>query len=213
MSPELETIEGIIAERGIDEVLHFTTNKGLLGILATRNVKSRALLSEDKYLEHIFTPNAGTRKDSAWVAYVNLSITRINTEYFGHSERWHRNEKIWWCVASLDPVILSHSGVVFATTNNIYSGVSRSEGATGLAALFAERVVRWSGNVVARSEDCPAGAPTCVQAEVLYPEMVSTQHLRRVYVATRHHKAVVKAQMASVRHPEVEVVVRPDVFR
>ncbi|HEU0127959.1 MAG TPA: hypothetical protein VFQ48_05060 [Pseudonocardiaceae bacterium] len=42
------------AGRGITEVLHFTTHRGLLGIFAKEAVLSRERLEADKYIEHIY---------------------------------------------------------------------------------------------------------------------------------------------------------------
>jgi hypothetical protein len=57
---------------------------------------------------------------------VNLSISRINARLFNISAKnWHRALDGWWAVLSFDPLILTHDGVVFATTNNAYPGVIR----------------------------------------------------------------------------------------
>jgi hypothetical protein len=181
------TIAEVVDRRGIAEVLHFTTNKGLTGILAEGAVLPRKRLPEHKYLEHVYEPNAETRKDLRWLDYVNLSISRINTEYFGHSARWHAHQDLWWCALAFDPAILSDEGVFFATTNNIYTGCRRAGGVNGLEALFAERVRRWSGNNVERPEGMPEELTTCPQAEVLYPGPLSLDRLLKVYVATGPH--------------------------
>src|SRR5437899_1547768 len=95
-------IRGLIAERQIRQVLHFTTDRGLVGILASRAVKPRKRLSTDKYLEHIYKPNCENRiRDSAWHDYVNLSIETINAHLFGISSgNWHRDLDGWWCILS-----------------------------------------------------------------------------------------------------------------
>ena len=100
------TVEEVIDRRGITEVLHFTTNQGLLGMLASGGILSRERLPKEKYLEHVYKPNAPVRHDSNWLDYVNLSITTINTEFFGHSSRWRQDQEVWWCVVSLDPAVL-----------------------------------------------------------------------------------------------------------
>lgn len=56
-------IRNEIELRGITQVVHFTTMRGAIGILASRAVKSRARLEEDKFLEHVYMPNANFRKD------------------------------------------------------------------------------------------------------------------------------------------------------
>lgn len=183
----MTTIADIVHRREITEVLHFTTNHGLTGILAERAVLSRQSLPESKYLEHVYKPNASVRKDHRWLDHVNLSISRINTEFFGHSSRWHANRDVWWCALSFAPAILDHHGVIFATTNNIYSGCRRAPGPNGLEALFAKQIERWPGNAAERQPGMPHNWTTCHQAEVLYPSALSCDHLRRVYVATGPH--------------------------
>ena len=44
------TINEIISQRNISEILHFTTNEGLLGILYSRSIKSRQRLPKEKML-------------------------------------------------------------------------------------------------------------------------------------------------------------------
>jgi hypothetical protein len=206
--------------RGISEVLHFTTNTGLLGMLASGGILSRQRLPEEKYLEHVYRPNAEVRKDPAWLDYVSLSVSRINTEFFEHSSRWHRDQDVWWCIVALDPVILDHDGVTFTTTNNIYSGVRRGYGADGLEALFADRVTRWYGNVAHRPDDLAPHLTTCHQAEVLYPARVPSEYFRGIYVATGEHADIVETQSEILLPPgvdspgssELPVHVRPQVF-
>ena len=110
------------AARNIREILHFTTNRGLLGVFATGAVLSRDLLDTDKYIEHIYTPNCSTRlKDSAWTGYVNLSISRVNDRMLSTSCRWHSTEDLWWVVLAFDTSLLADPGVHFVTTNNTYT--------------------------------------------------------------------------------------------
>ena len=214
------TISDIIEDRRIAEVLHFTTNTGLLGMLASGGILSRARLPKEKYLEHVYRPNAEIRRDPEWFDYVSLSISRLNWEFFGHASRWHRDRHVWWCAISLDPVILTHDGVVFATTNNMYSEVHHGTGPEGLEALFAPRVTRWGTNVAKRPADYPRHLTTCHQAEVLYPRCVPSEYFRELYVATGEHADIVGTHLemllvpdADLRgSPELPVQVRPEAF-
>lgn len=217
----MTTIAEIVERRGIEEVLHFTTNHGLTGILAEGAVLSRERLPEHKYLEHVYAPNAPVRKDVRWLGYVNLSISRINTEFFESSSRWYTNEDIWWCALAFSPEILSHEGVFFATTNNIYTNCQRATSGEGLEALFTNRIERWWGNVAVRESDTPDSWTTCHQAEVLYPRPLSTDHLLKVYVATGPHADIASATCDILLAPDDEtaepaskipVVIDADVF-
>lgn len=204
----------------ISELLHFTTNEGLVGMLASGGILSRAILPEEKYLEHVYKPNAEVRKDGDWLDYVNLSISRINTEFFGHSSRWHQDRDVWWCVVGLNPSLLCDPGVVFTTTNNIYTGVVRAGGEGGLRALFADRIARWGSNVIERPEGLPQNCPTCCQAEVLYPKMVPVSAFRAIYVATPEHADIAGSQIELLGRssgvgldPEnIPIAVRPEIF-
>lgn len=204
------TVEDVVREREIERILHFTTNLGLCGVLAEGRVLSRQRLPESKYLEHVYRPNASVRKDVAWLDYVNLSVSRLNSEFFEHSRRWHADTDVWWCALVLDPAVLSLGGVTFATTNNIYTGCERSPGAAGLEAMFAQRVCRWSGNCVERWPGMPDNWTTCHQAEVLVPEAVSVEHLCGIWVATEAHADIAASQCdillgASAKLPPIEI--------
>lgn len=212
------TVAQIIADRGIEEVLHFTTNRGLVGILASGAVKSRDRLPKDKYLAHVYSPNCETRKDVDWLDYVNLSITRVNTRLLSISSgRWHVGEDVWWCILAFDPLILTHDDVHFATTNNFYSGVSRAAGPRGLEALFGPRIVQFfsggkASQVVTRVAAMQPDQPTCEQAEVLYPGELSCEYLRRIYVQEEAHADVVAGQCALFSRSDVAVVIKRGAF-
>ncbi len=177
------TISDIIEQRNIEDIVHFTTNSGLTGVLASQHILSRARLKKDQYLEHIVYYNCEKRaKDIDWLDYVNLSITTVNMNLFGISRgKWHSAMDGWWCILSFSPEILTHPGVYFATTNNIYSSVKRKNGAEGLNDLFAKQIERWPGNIVSRGQDLQASQPTCNQAEVLYPQKLHIKYLRHIY--------------------------------
>jgi hypothetical protein len=207
------TIEDIIRERNIVEVLHFTRNSGLTGSLHTRCVKSRQRLNKDQELEFIFGPNAILRKDVAWLDYVNLSISEVNSQFFSAARRWHAASAGWWCILSFSAAILTHEGVVFATTNNIYPAVRREIGPSGLQALYANRVAGIYGNVTIRSPNLPLNFTTDEQAEVLYPRELSTEYLQRIYVTTEEDADDVHGQFRGIGHDKVDVVVAPEKFR
>lgn len=207
------TIEEIVENRNIEEILHFTTNEGLLGILTMGFLKSRERLPLEKRLIYIFQPNATFRKDTGWLDYVNLSISRINFEFFKvASQKWHRERNIWWCVLSFDPAILSHRGVYFATTNNFYPSVIREKGPHGIEALFGKTIKGKYGNSIQRPTKLPPKYTTCPQAEVLYPEEISTRYLRKIYISKEEHHDDICAYLISANHKKVEVEVKPEIF-
>ena len=208
------SIADVIAQRGITELLHFTTNRGALGIMASKALKSRAKLGSDPQLEKIFFPNAENRsRDAQWLDYVNLSISQINERFFSISaNNWHRDKDFWWAIFSIRPEVMAHEGVYFTTTNNMYSGVRRQTGLGGLESMFTPQVTQWAGNVVQRSQGAVAHAPTCNQAEVLYPAQLSTQHVRCIYTQSEMDADELAGQMAAVGHEAIAIEVRPELF-
>jgi hypothetical protein len=204
------TVIDIIAARQIDEAVHFTSSHGCLGTIYTKQLQSRQRLEGDPMVEYLFKPNARLRKDPEYLDYVSLSISHINTQFYSiSSSSWHRGEPIFWCILSFDPIVLSHTGVWFATTNNIYSSVKRGVGATGLKALYADQVVLWRDSIVRRFAGLSACHPTCPQAEALYPSAISTDHLRRIYVTTHTDQSEVIGFLKATFHRDVEVLVAP----
>ena len=200
-------------KRGITDVVHFTTTKGAIGILASGAVKSRERLPKDKYLEHVYAPNAAFRKDVKWLDYVNLSIQRINDWMFESSERWHQSEDVSWVVLSFSPEVLSHPGVVFTTTNNIYLRCKRSEGLEGFSQMFSDLVIgRYSSRHVRANK--PDSWTTDRQAEVLYPGELSIEHLQRIDVQTEDVWDRIHGMMGGL-NLNMDVLVRhaPEVFR
>jgi len=207
------TISDHINARKVEEVVHFTTNHGCLGTIFTKKLQSRERLNGDPMVEYLFKPNAQLRKDVDYIDFVSLSIAHLNHQFYGVSAgSWHRDEPIFWCVLAFDPSILTHPGAVFATTNNIYTGVIRGEGANGFEALYANQVMRWYGNSVTRSDALRDAYPTCFQAEVLYPQSVSTEHLIRIYVQNQSDQSEVVGFLKATFHRDVDVIVDPSKF-
>ena len=209
--PHRPEVVAAALDRDVADVVHFTTTKGALGVLASSALKSRKRLPETKYLEHVYRPNADFRKDAAWLDYVNLSVSRINDWMFGSSVRWHSDEDVSWVVLAFDPEILGHPGVVFATTNNIYPSCRRAEGLAGFNSLFADTVVGKYGGVHDRGgkSDC---WPTDRQAEVLYPGELSCRHLLRIDVQLAETTDALAGILDGL-HLEVPVRRAPEVFQ
>lgn len=215
------TIFDTIRNRGISEVLHFTTNRGIIGVLATGALLSRYLLPQEKYLQHVLHVNAASRPESFhdfdksqnWLDYVNLSISEINRRYFEVSSKWHKDSDIWWGILAFDPVILTHEGVFFATTNNAYEPLCiRQAGNSGLIKLFQEFVQRKSGWTVSRRGRA-AHLTTCEQAEVLYPQRVSFDFLRAIYVQEGEHHDQARGWVTEFGLRHVDVIINPAKFQ
>lgn len=215
-----KTIADIIVQRGIREVVHFTTNWGFLGSLARSEVLPRNRLREDDLLEHILLLNSPFRAEEDpsfdrsrdWINYVNLSISDITTNLFRHaSMKWHANKDIFWVILAFDPVVMCHDGVMFSTTNNIYQLTKRAGGPDGLEALFVPTVGR-RGSWFAHRRNRLPHLPTCEQAEVLYPDGLSMEHLKRVYVRQGDHGDRIYPMLREYRRDHVEIAIDPQKF-
>lgn len=205
------SIADIIRTQGIVEVLHFTTDRGLVGILDSGFLRSRARLSDDQRLSFILKLNTPRVLDLKWIDYVNLSITGINsTLYSISSDNWHKD--VEWRILSFEPEIMCHDGVLFVTTNNAYPAAVRGAGAAYLAKLFDDPVSGRYGAQQKRYAGMSDAMPTDEQAEVLYPGEVSTSFLRCIYVASNEQADDVCGLLEAVQHPAVSVIVAPDKF-
>lgn len=208
-------IEDIIKRRKIQEILHFTTNKGLTGIVASKAIIARKRLPKENYLEHILFYNCTSRiRDREWLDYVNLSITSINLHLFGISSgKWHPDIEGWWCILSFSPEILMHPGVYFCTTNNAYTCVERGLGAMGLEKLFADRIDREPEWAATRTGTTPINQPTCNQAEVLYPGKLSLDYLKHIYVQGEEHVWAAESICDMFTGlPEFDINIKPEMF-
>ncbi|MDI5971078.1 DarT ssDNA thymidine ADP-ribosyltransferase family protein [Streptomyces sp. SL13] len=206
-------ISALIRERKIAEVVHFTTNRGLLGVLVQRLCKARELLQQDEYLESIYHENTKRRyEEPKYWSYLNLSISEPNHRFLRKSSQdWWVKEDLFWAVLSFKPVIMTHPGVLFAPGNMGYDGITPAAGREGFEALFAERVPYGYSKTMTRRGRA-SHLPTNPQAEVLYPQALSTRHLQRVYVLTHEDAARAEAIVSVSGHAEVDIVVDPGTF-
>lgn len=213
-------VEGINS-RGITELLHFTTNRGIVGTLDSGFLLSRYRVKQEDNLKYILHCNSTNRpeesdffdKSEHWIDYVNLSMSEINRRYFEVSQRWHLNEDVWWGILSFDVAAMLDDGVYFATTNNAYDCCVRQKGLDGFNSLFASVIKRkppsWSVSRLARADHLP----TCEQAEVLYPGALSIRYLRRIYVLNEicHDTAI--GWLGEFERANVSVQINPQKFQ
>ena len=195
--------------RGVTEVLHYTTQKGMHGTIASKAILSRARLDRDEYLQHIREP-VWPRKDPTWVDHISLSVSSINADLFNRSRSHYPH--LWWAGLSICPAVLDHANVVFTTTNNIYPAVRRGKGVQGFEAMFADPVYGRYGSEHTRA-GLPERQPTDRAAEVLYPVRIPTARLQAVYVLDADHKHTVLAWCEALDHADLNVEIRSDAFR
>jgi hypothetical protein len=186
-------------------------------MMATGGLLCHSALPQEKRLAHILQINSKDRsRDAAWHDYVNLSVSRINGTFFSISSgRWHATKDVYWCILSFDASIVTHPGVLFATTNNAYALTERAPDLDGFEGLFAPKIRQFPAKWVHRSRETPSHHTTCHQAEVLYPNVVDLAHLRRVYFPTDDIADEAAAQLALCA-PELAarlaLLVRPELF-
>jgi hypothetical protein len=209
-----EAVLAYVQDQGITEVLHFTTDSGLLGIAATGALLSRDGLCKERYLEYISIVNCPDRsRDARWTGHVSMSITKINHHMLRSSKRWHPGEEVWWSVLAFDVNLLGHPGVWFADSNNAYPITKRGTGVDGLAMLFADTVIWGYHNTPTPRASTPRNMPTHEQAEVLYPDRVPLQWLRRIYLPNEDNIDYVNGLPGSFMGlPRVPVECKPEVF-
>ena len=209
-APRCPEVVAAADRRGINSVVHFTTIKALVGILASRQVKCRSDLPEDDLVRHVYEPNAADRSlDKRWHDYVNLSVTNINTRMFEFSKREREVEE--WVILKFGPKILRHRGVVFCTTNNIYRAAHRCLGHRGFEQMFAAKVSGWHGHELDRHGRLPCET-TDPQAEVLYPFSLSLKHLHTITANNEDARGNALDAM-SIYPGEPTINLKPEEFR
>src|SRR3712207_5143140 len=104
------TPAGAARDRGITQIVHYTSQRGIMGSLRKDLVLSRERVENDDDLAYIFE-GVWDRKDPDWIDYISLSISRPNLDLFRRSRNNHPDW--WWGVMTFDPAILDHDGVWF----------------------------------------------------------------------------------------------------
>lgn len=195
-------------QRGVREIVHFTTDKGVLGTISKGALLSRERVQDDPDLAFIFH-GVWPRRDSRWLDYVSLSVTDINAFLYTQARRNLPDR--WWGVLAFDVDVLDHPDAWFTTTNNIFPSCRRAQGSDGFEAMFAPVVEgRYQAKLdrAGRSDD----QPTDRAAEVLYPRQVPADRLVGVYVPSALHRALVRAWCDALGRPEPPVDIRADLL-
>ena len=98
------------------------------------------------------------------------------------------------------------------TANNIWPRSERGTGGDGLEALFAPKIAGRYSSIHERNAEMSPSWTTCSEAEVLYPQELSTIYLRGIYVQDDAHAADVEAGMSATSHGDVPVYVNEHLF-
>lgn len=205
------TVSERARERGVTEILHYTSDRGVMGSVMKGALLSRQRVEADPDVAFIFE-GIWDRKDHAWLDYISLSVARTNLDLFRRS-RAHFPDR-WWAVMSFSPEILDHEGVWFTTTNNVYEDCcERGQGLDGFEAMYASPI-EWGyyGSRKHRGSRHEEAWPTDRAAEVLYPGAIALEHLQTVYVEGKQARRMVNAWTDSFAKPELSVTVDPTPF-
>lgn len=192
-------------ERGIEEVLHYTSDRGVHGTVIKGALLSRERVEADREVAYVFR-GIWDVKEPDWADHISLSLSRVNLDLFTRARKNHPDR--WWAVMSFDVAILDHPGVYFATTNNSYPVCLRGEGIDGFEALFGE-AVPWGrlGSVEYRRDHHDPAWPTHRAAEVLYPGEIPVEYLRAVYVESSQQSHMINAWCDAYGKPHLPVEV------
>jgi hypothetical protein len=196
------TVSERARERGVTEILHYTSDRGVMGSIMKQALLSREQVEIDPDVAFIFE-GIWARKDHDWIDYISLSVSRINLDLFTRSRK-HFPDR-WWAVMSFDVAILDHEGVWFTTTNNIYEDCcERGQGLEGFEAMFGSPV-EWGyrGSKKVRSATYDCAWPTDRAAEVLYPTRIPLEFLKTLYVPGQQHRRLVNAWCEAFDHPQL----------
>lgn len=197
-------------KRGISQILHYTSNKGMMGLISRGELLSRQRVADDPELAFIFQ-SIWPVKAPRWVDHISMSISQINLDLY---QRSCSNYPFWWAVLSFTPDILDHDGVWFTTTNNAYEDTcQRAQGLDGLEAMFSPRVpYGYYGSVAHRPATRPNAFATHRAAEVLYPGALDFEHLQAVYVLQAQHRRLIGAWCSAYGQPALPVEINADAF-
>ena len=205
------TVSELARDRGVTEILHYTSDRGVMGSVMKGALLSRERVEADPDVPFIFE-GVWERKDPEWLDHISLSVSRINLDLFRRSRK--RLPDRWWAIMSFSPDILDHDGVCFTTTNNVYNECcERGEGPEGFEAMYATQI-EWGyyGSRKHRTSHHDDAWPTDRAAEVLYPGEIPLEYLQTVYVEGRQARRMVNAWTEAFGKPELSVTVDPTPF-
>lgn len=213
------TIAAEIGRRSIKEIVHFTTNHGVVGMLDTKQLLSTKRLRSEQRLQHVAHMNSLTRaeeeeyfdKSENWVDFISFSLSEINARYFKFSRSRSRNQDLFWALLAFDADIVTHDRVHFTTTNNSYEHCARGAGQAAFDAMFTPSIRRKT-NWSAQRHGRPDHLATCEQAEILYPGSVPIGYLRKIYVMSDEDHDRVAGWLQFYGLPHVSVEIAPAKF-
>jgi hypothetical protein len=206
------TVAEVARSRGISEVLHYTSSKGVMGSVIVDALLARQQVEQNESVRFIYEGVWERSRDIDWIDYISMSLTEINSDLFARSRRNHPDW--WWAVMSFPPGILDDDGVVFTTTNNAYTETCvRGPGLAGFEAMFAD-AVPWGhyGSVARRYAGLAESIPTHDAAEVLYPTALPLARLQALYLRDESKISLINSWCEIYERPALPIQIAPAIF-
>jgi hypothetical protein len=94
---------------GVSEVLHYTSEKGVMGSIIVGAVLSRDEVENTEEVAYIYEGVWDRSRDIEWIGHISMSLTEVNVDLFQRSRRNHPHW--WWAIMSFPPEILDDEGV------------------------------------------------------------------------------------------------------
>lgn len=199
-------------ERGITEILHYTSEKGVMGSIIVDALLSRRDVETNTEVAYIYEGVWDRSRDLQWIGHTSMSVTQVNIDLFARSRNNH--PQWWWAIMSFPIDILDDPDVVFTTTNNAYTETcKRGAGLDGFNAMFADSVPWGKFNTIARRfDDHPCALPTHGAAEVLYPRPLPLGRMSCLYVPDDTRNSLIQSWCEIYGRDPLNIVVDPELF-
>ena len=219
-SREAMAIRGVVTDRGITRVVHFTSFPGLVGILSLGKVISRNAMelykskNPNSNLCYCFDCNDSGRWDMK-LDYINMSVEHINAKLLWKFQKDDSGtERNPWCILEFSPLCLEMDGVLFSISNAASNFVRKcgvGKGVFGLQRMFYQSLCqsfalsesdlallkeKYQLLALERSTTIPMNYPTDEQAEVLIPKELSVNLLCGIVFQTEEDKNYVLSYLA-----------------
>ena len=217
-------IQKIVRDRGITQLVHFTTLQNLFGIvemdglIARDNLIQIAAQRKDQYLLDYIAFNDSVRLDMH-TGHINLSIQHPNPLLFRRFRQRFAQCDVW-CVLLIAPECMTIPGTLF-TLGNAASRHVRSAGigsnSADLEAMFGDTILtgnQYEQRTLTRKELAPC-YPTDPQAEVMIPSRVP---LAKIFAmafdcetSSLRARAALKVRDPNAQIPESKII--PELFK
>lgn len=197
---EAEAIQELVAQRGIEYLVHFTREANLPSIL------QRGLVTRDVLRAEGLESNCNDRYRIDGTDAVCASIGFPNYKMFFALRQ--EDKEVDWILLTIDPSVLWNTTVAFCNTNAASRVVTETPlpkrmGWAAMEAMFSDFGAKGRATL-----NLPAAFPTNPQAEVLLLDGVPRRHIRGAIALNEAQKTRIEAD-----HPVLKIVANADWYR